>query len=239
MADGLRRSIEEQDMTDSPIFREVLHHTGEARTVLDIGAGIGRFTVPLVRAGCRVMAVEPSREMRKQLEKIIALQDVSESVRIVPEAWPRDSSLQAEVALAAFVIQFSNRPIEFVRAMEASATKRCVLAVHVDSMFGVLNDLWPQFHPDRKAPQMLVFADIYPMLLQAGITANVEIMERQQKSRFRDQGTALAMLAGRLEIQQDETAKARLQTWIEEEWDSLIKPRRMRSAVISWTPERV
>lgn len=237
MAQGLRRSSEEQDMTQSPIFQEVLKHLGEDRTVVDIGAGVGRFTAPLAAQDCKVTALEPSVEMRRNLDQVLQEQNLTSQVRIIPESWPTPFPITAEVALASFVIQFAPDTQKFIVAMEHAASRRCVLVVHVDQMFGLIRELWPQFHGEPAPQPMLVFSDIYPQLLHMGIMANVQIAQEKHGPRFQDPAAALKMLRTRLKIQGDEPAEARLKAWLDEHRQELQRRRPMRFAIISWTPE--
>jgi ubiquinone/menaquinone biosynthesis C-methylase UbiE len=54
---------------------------GPGRTVVDLAAGTGKLTRPLVAAGCEVIAVEPVAEMRAALpESVRALDGTAESI---------------------------------------------------------------------------------------------------------------------------------------------------------------
>jgi ubiquinone/menaquinone biosynthesis C-methylase UbiE len=73
---------------------------GPGRSVVDIGAGTGKFTRLLVPSGARVIAVEPLAEMRKQLTA--AVPEV-EALAGSAEALPlQDSSVDGATAAAAF-----------------------------------------------------------------------------------------------------------------------------------------
>ncbi|NMP21563.1 class I SAM-dependent methyltransferase [Sulfobacillus harzensis] len=151
MAEALRRQPA-SDYRDHAITHEVLKSLGPQRTVVDIGAGIGRFTVPLAEADCDVWAVEPSAIMREQLAQAVGASPAASRIHTVPEIWPTAAVAPVEVALAAWVIHFSAAPRAFIRAMEAVATRRCVVAIPVEHRWAALQDLWARFHPDRPAP---------------------------------------------------------------------------------------
>jgi SAM-dependent methyltransferase len=73
---------------------------GPGRTVLDIGAGTGKFTRLLVPTGARIVAVEPVGAMR---EKLAALVPEAEVVEGTGEALPLpDASADAAVVAQAF-----------------------------------------------------------------------------------------------------------------------------------------
>ena len=236
MAEGLKRSSESMDVTRSPIYQEVMAALAEERTVLDIGAGVGRFTGPLAKAECRVTAIEPSEEMLSHLNDALRQQGVADRVTVIQAAWPLQDSLRAEVALAAFVIQFSEDVAGFAQAMERAAIRRCILAVHVDPLMGFLAPLWSLFRSHESPPHMPAFADIYPQLLNAGIMADVRIFSEPFGPRWSDPKEALPMLARRLRIEGDAEATERLNRILQERREEFMQPRNHRVALLSWAP---
>ena len=72
MMEGLRSSQDSRDAKDTPVFQEVLSHLGPERTVVDIGAGVGRYTIPFAESGCHVWAIEPSKPMQAHLLQALA-----------------------------------------------------------------------------------------------------------------------------------------------------------------------
>ena len=99
-------------------------------TWLDIGAGGGRFAVPLARAVRRVVAIEPSAAMRGVLRESIAAAGRS-NVAVLDVSWPPDEPPDAstgdpairtaEVALAANVLYGVPDIAAFLDAMEGDA----------------------------------------------------------------------------------------------------------------------
>nr|WP_297807482.1 methyltransferase domain-containing protein [Tepidiforma sp.] len=69
-------------------------------TVLDIGAGGGRFAVPLAKKGCRVVAIEPSEAMRRTLTA--AADEAGVAIEVHGVRWPAAGwRVDADVSLAA------------------------------------------------------------------------------------------------------------------------------------------
>ena len=132
MADNLNKSASETDPKTTPLYQAVISHLDGDRTAIDIGAGVGRLAIPLALAGVKITAVEPSNEMRKHLVASIEKEKLSSSINVIPSLWPVQQDLHAEVSFASFVIQFSRDPVEFVRAMERSTSRRCILSVQIE-----------------------------------------------------------------------------------------------------------
>ena len=96
---------------------------------LDIGAGGGRFALPLSRRVRSVIAVEPSPAMRRVLSEGVAAAGVT-NLTIHDARWPVEGwTEQADVALAAHCLYDIREPIPFIEAMEHHARRLCVVAL--------------------------------------------------------------------------------------------------------------
>ena len=69
---------------------------------LDIGAGAGRYALPLARHVREVVAIEPSPGMAAALAEIAAEHGIT-NVRQLAARWPMEGSLSGDVALMAHV----------------------------------------------------------------------------------------------------------------------------------------
>ncbi|MEM5430862.1 class I SAM-dependent methyltransferase [Cupriavidus oxalaticus] len=86
---------------------------GPGRTVLDLGAGTGKFTRRLAETGAAVIAVEPVAQMRAQLENALpAVQALAGSAEAIP--WP-DASADAVICAQAFHWFANDRAIAEIR----------------------------------------------------------------------------------------------------------------------------
>lgn len=52
-------------------FLKNKYHLGAGTVIADIASGTGKFTQPLVQMGCKVYAVEPNNDMRRQAEWLL------------------------------------------------------------------------------------------------------------------------------------------------------------------------
>ncbi len=96
---------------------------------LDIGAGGGRFALPLSRRVRSVIAIEPSPAMRRVLAEGVAAAGVT-NLTVHDARWPVEGwTEQADVALAAHCVYDIREPIPFIKAMERNARRLCVVAL--------------------------------------------------------------------------------------------------------------
>ena len=239
MAENLDRSSKETDPRGSRLYKAVMSHVGVDRTVIDIGAGIGRFAIPMAMDGLNVTAIEPSDEMYRHLLESVKKEGLESKIDIIQSVWPVDEDLHADVTFASLVIQFSTDPLKFINAMERASRNRCILSVHVDQPLAFLWDIWTSFHPAESAPSMLTFSDLYPALIKEGIFADVEIIQGQYRPMATmDSVKFLPLLSGFLGITDQPDDLRRLKEILSAKREQVQGLRTMRTALISWYPRK-
>lgn len=225
-----------------PVVDMVAHWAGPRGSVLDIGAGTGRTTIPLASRVGRITALEPSDAMRTSLQENIQRHNLP-NVTVRSERWPEVAAQLGtfDVVLACHVVYFVAPIRLFLRAMEAAARKRVVVTVRVDSIrSGALTALWQELTDDSSPQREGLFEDFYPILLERRMAADVHIHRRNMGPRqfvsVEDAVTTAARLMG-LDAQNPRLRQAvidRLQPVDNHlEWRN-AKP--LREAVVSWEP---
>lgn len=119
-------------------------------TWLDIGAGAGRYALPLALKMREVIAIEPSQAMRENLRKAMIEYGIS-NVRIIEGRWPVKDPPQADVAMISHLAYDIEDIGPFLDAMESSARRLCI-AILLDRAPTTPADFaWPVIHGEKRA----------------------------------------------------------------------------------------
>jgi len=153
-----------------PLLAHVLGSLTPEMTVLDIGAGIGRWTLPIAKRVRRVTAVEPLQGMRQVLIERASAQGVA-NLDIVALPWMETTVPPHDVALAVHATYTTTDLLGFIHKMEASTLRTCYLALRVPAHDGVIGELSERIHGRwHDSPNFIVG---YNLLLSAGFHPNV------------------------------------------------------------------
>jgi len=145
-------------------------------TWLDIGAGGGRYALPLALLAGEVIAVDPSEGMRGVLAESMDEHGIA-NIRIVPARWPMEAAPAADVALMANIGHDIEDIGPFLDAMEASARRLCV-AVMVDPAPPYLAEpFWPPIHGEARVP-LPALSEFLVLLLARRRLFEVRLLER-------------------------------------------------------------
>jgi FkbM family methyltransferase len=145
--------------------------------VLDIGAGGGRYALPLALACREVVAVEPSTGMRQVLSAGMAEHGIH-NIQVVDGRWPADAgALAGDVALISHIGYDVEDIGPFLDAMESAARQRCVAVLLSQPPPTEADRLWPDVHGVARAtlpslPEFLV------LLLARGRFFEVQLVDR-------------------------------------------------------------
>ncbi len=120
-------------------------------TVLDIGAGGGRYSLPLALHAREVIAVEPSQAMREVLTEGMAEHGI-DNIRVVDTRWPADEPLRADVALISHVGYDIEDFGPFLDAMEEAAGRLCIAALLSRPPPSRSDPFWEAVHGEPRDP---------------------------------------------------------------------------------------
>jgi SAM-dependent methyltransferase len=190
---------------------------------LDIGAGAGRYALPLAGYVAEIIAVEPSVSMRNALRTGVEEHGV-ENLRIVAGAWPAAlASLGqppvAEVALIAHVGYDIEEIGPFIEAMERAASRLCVAMLTDQSPASVADPFWPIVHGMDRVP-LPAMPELVELLRAKGRSTEIRRVERSPRTFDSFEGLATFI---------------RRQLWIDEDGE---KEARFRAALADMSHER-
>jgi SAM-dependent methyltransferase len=152
-----------------PLLDYVRGHLKPDMSVLDIGAGIGRWTIPLARTVQRVTAIEPLAAMREVLRERMASRGLS-NVAVVDAPWMAAEVGRHDAAIAVHATYTTPDLLGFVEKMEAHA-RTCYLVLRVPVHDGLIGELSERIrHQWHDSPNFIVG---YNLLLASGRYPNV------------------------------------------------------------------
>jgi SAM-dependent methyltransferase len=190
---------------------------------LDIGAGAGRYALPLALHVREVIAVEPSASMRNALRTGKAEHGL-DNIRIVAGTWPAilpelGEPPVAEVALVAHVGYDIEEIGPFLDGMERAAGRLCVAMLTDRSPASVADPFWPVVHGMERVP-LPALPELAELLRARGRSIETIRVERAQRTFDSFDGLATFL---------------RRQLWITEDGE---KERRFRNALGEMARER-
>jgi SAM-dependent methyltransferase len=190
---------------------------------LDIGAGAGRYALPLALRVAEVIAVEPSASMRNALRTGKGEHGLA-NLRVVPAAWPAalDQLGPLPVADVSFVAHVGYDIEEigpFLDAMEQAASRLCVAMLTDRSPASVADPFWPLVHEMERVP-LPALPELAELLRARGRRTEIQRVERAPRTFDSFDGLATFI---------------RRQLWIRDDGD---KEQRFRIALAAMARER-
>ena len=224
---------------DDPVIERVRAQlpAGDGR-VLDVGAGTGRYAVPLAEMGARVVAVEPNAAMAALLAQEAREREVPVSVE--QDEWPAAESRvgSAEVVLCAHVVYPIADVVPFIRALDRAARSAVVMVARLGQADEVVSRFFGTVYGEERVP-MPSLPDLYNLLLQMGIPASVTLHPFETRWNYPDAEAAVYDAGSRVGITPDSPRWAQLEATVrsqlvprgDEVW---LAPRQAYQGVIWW-----
>jgi molybdenum cofactor cytidylyltransferase len=232
--------------TDDPILQALLGLVHSGDTWLDVGAGAGRFALPLARAldesGGDVIALDVSPSMLEALREI-AEDNAIENVQTVEARWPDDPAargLEADVALMAHVGYDVEDIGPFLDAFEAASRRLCVAVLMERAPASAADLFWPPVHGEARVP-LPALPDALELLEARGRRLSVTRVEIEPR-RFESRDALAGFARRQLWIDPTGQKEGRFQAALDEltEQDDTGWTIRGRSAsdvgIVTWRP---
>lgn len=187
-------------------MRRLLPELRPDDTVLDIGAGAGRYIPALARAAGRVIAVEPSAAMRGELERLVRAEGLT-NVEVLAEPWPPSAPIKADVAISAHVMYAVAEVMPFLQAMDGAARRSCWLALGLRHPAAALHAFWARAHGEERL-ELPAALEALCCLHQLGIYATMELVPSAPSFQFADEDEAVEEIRDRLRLPDDAASAA-------------------------------
>ena len=228
--------------TDDLLVNRLLKEVTPNSSMLDVGAGGGRLSLPMALHCRQVVAVEPSASMGTVL-----LQQASEfsipNVSLVEATWESAEVDPADLVLCAHVLYVVSDIEQFVRKLGIHAQERVLVVLYQAPPQSQTYSLWKMVHGEERLPlpSLPEFKDV---LSQLEIEFHVDMLPPQPVRGFDDYQQALEQLTRRLyltpETPQMTSLEAALPDLLEETEGTLIirGSQPLEPGLVWWRPEK-
>lgn len=208
-------------------------------TVIDVGAGSGRFTLALAPRVRVVTAVDPSRVMLSIIRQEARRQELA-NVHTVLGRWEEADVAPADVVICSFVLGMIEDAPGFLRKLDAAAIRRAFVYLSALSAEVILDPLWRHFHGTSRRPAPS-YLDAAAVLEELGFPPEVEVVEVPTISRFPTLNDAVRSYRENLLLTDDPGTRRELRKilsgWLIRQDGGLRPPfRTTPSAILSWAP---
>lgn len=162
--------------SDEPVLDALRGLVRPGEAWLDIGAGGGRYALPLALLAREVIAVEPSAGMLGVLREGMA-EHAIENVQVIQSTWPGEDVVRADVALISHIGYDIEQIGPFLDAMEAAAGRLCVAVLVSGSPAALAAPFWPPVHGEERE-QLPGLDEFLVLQLARGRLCEVRLFER-------------------------------------------------------------
>src|SRR5947209_871775 len=236
-ARGFHRSTKDTVSRD-PFYLRLSDKVSSRTSVLDVGAGTGRFSLALAPQVDRIISVEPSAAMMDFLRQDAADKDLR-NISYVQTTWQEAPDyLQADIVICSHVI-YPIRDIDpFLLKLQGATLQGCYIYVRATHIDALTAGFWQHFHHDERClpPSYIHVLDV---LYEIGIFANVEIVSLPPSLRYPSLDVAVSEMTEQLILPEDEKTRVELRALLDEwlvEMDGVLVPplQKMVCAIIWW-----
>jgi SAM-dependent methyltransferase len=224
--------------TDDPTLNALLALARPDDVWLDVGAGGGRYALPLALAVREVVAIDPSPAMLAALRDDAAADGIS-NVRVIGARWPMPELPSGDVGLFAHVGYDIAEIGPFMDALESAARRLCVAVMGESAMQTTATLFWQPIHGEPRV-RLPALPELLVLLSARGRLPEVTLVDRTPPT-FESLDEALAMARRQLWLKEGSAKDLTLRRLIQE--TATVRDGRYafdwaptRIGIVSWLP---
>lgn len=236
-AERFARMTRTLDAAADPFVQALSEAIQPGDSVLDVGAGAGRYCLPIASTAAHVTAVEPSSGMRDQLDQAMRARGLT-NVSIVASGWEDAKVETHDVAFVANVLYFVPDAERFIEKLDRHARRACFILHRLEERAIRLLPLWEEVwgYPRPPEPSAL---DLFNLLFAIGIRPSLHLAPRPAPIQFETSEDAIREVRQSLDLAADDrTHDDRIAAYLREvvvtrdgRWEFPPGP---QMAIISW-----
>lgn len=200
------------------------------RTLIDVGAGSGRHSVPLASRLEWVTAIEPSEGMRSHIA-------VTDNMTVVASTWEDAEVAPADLVICCHVMYGVVDVVPFITKLNASARERVFVMLRESDMPHPAGRIRARMAAGG-ASRLPRFSELFVLLVQMGLAPDVAFLRYPFVSRYEDMDAALVDCRAMLgEIWDEPIARSVLKEALVREGNELVfHGGDVLSGVAHWKP---
>jgi SAM-dependent methyltransferase len=222
-----------------PLLARVRRVARSRSTLLDVGAGPGRFTLALAPRVAQVVAVDASPVMGTLLRRS-ARQAGLTNITTVTGRWEEVDVEPADVAICSYVLPLVDDAAAFLAKLNTSCKDHSFVYLSALSADAFSDPFWRHFHGKPRQPGP-TYLDAVAVLAELGISADVEVVEVSVRTRHKSIAAAARsyreglLLADTAEVRRE--LRGLLSGWLIADGDTWRPPLRTTpAAILHWSP---
>ena len=217
--------------TDDDTVNALLELAEAADVWLDVGAGGGRYALPLALHVREVVAIDPSPSMLGALSEDAAAFGI-ENVRVIEARWPMAEPPRGDVSLMAHVGYDIREIGPFLDQLEACSKRLCVAVIGASAMATASALYWNEIHGEPRV-RLPALPEFLVLLTARGRLPEVTLVERVPPT-FASVDEAHAMARRQLWLQPGGPNDRKLRALL----DATVTEQNGRYA-FDWTPTKI
>lgn len=176
--------------------------------VVDVGAGAGRYALPLAMVCRELVAVEPSEAMVNALRAQAASEGLG-NISVVHSSWQNAEAPSVDIAICCHVVYTVTDVDVFLNKLTSHARK-VILVLYDSPPQSQLQQVWKEVHGEDRL-RLPSLPELREVLDEMGIEAQIEPIMVRPSRGYTDMERALSQIAERLYIGPDDEKMGRLE----------------------------